>query len=472
MAHPDSPPEPPTPGDAPTSNRRARPAKSATLSAGAIGTGQRRAYTEPTRGTPDAARRTNQRGTPDSAGRLTERRAVALPAPAKGYAIYWCHATPGFGVRVTAAGARAWVAERRVNGKTVRRTLGKVEGRSAISADAARKLMVDVSSELQRGIDRAQEQRAERVERNRVDAEIALTFEDALDQYVKGKRRGKDGLSLKARTVADYRAMVAQGGTSKSGSALADGELYALAHKPVARITADDVRAAYRSASARGARRATYAMQVLRAVLNWHGVKVPGNPLGKDVAGKDRIVLGKTAGDPHPIPPEKLRAWWDAATAATSREAADLYRLMLLTGARGGEVKAITMRDVDLEGGRIVLRDTKNRTDHTLLLSTQAAAIVGHHAAGKRPGSKLFSVGDPRKTLTAINTAAGTDITGHDLRATFASVAEELVSAYALKRMLNHADAGDVTGSHYVGKSETQLRTAWQTVADVIAGAK
>lgn len=50
-------------------------------------------------------------------------------------------------------------------------------------------------------------------------------------------------------------------------------------------------------------------------------------------------------------------------------------------------------------------------------------------------------------------------------------MAEELVSAYALKRMLNHSDAGDVTGGHYIAKSETQLRTAWQTVADFIAPA-
>jgi integrase len=62
------------------------------------------------------------------------------------------------------------------------------------------------------------------------------------------------------------------------------------------------------------------------------------------------------------------------------------------------------------------------------------------------------------------------DITPHDLRATFASVAEELVSAYTLKRMMNHAETGDVTGAHYIGKSEAQLRAGWQAVADFIAG--
>jgi hypothetical protein len=59
-------------------------------------------------------------------------------------------------------------------------------------------------------------------------------------------------------------------------------------------------------------------------------------------------------------------------------------------------------------------------------------------------------------------------VQGHGLRATFASVAEELVSGGALKRMLNHATGGDVTLGHYIGKSEAQLRAAWQTVADFI----
>ncbi len=34
--------------------------------------------------------------------------------------------------------------------------------------------------------------------------------------------------------------------------------------------------------------------------------------------------------------------------------------------------------------------------------------------------------------------------------------------------MLNHAAAGDVTGGHYVAKSEAQLRAGWQSVADFI----
>lgn len=413
---------------------------------------------------------------------LTDGRALALPTPHVGYAIHWCAATPGFGCRVTATGARAWISERRVNGKTKRVTLGRVDGRNAITADAARKLMLTVSSELQQGIDRVAVQRAERQQQAQAATEEQLTLAKALREYVAKKRRAKDGLALKERTKADYLAMIEPGkvkanrGIGVDGrpkpdnEPTADGALYSLAEKPLARISGEDIARLFTALSARGLRQQTYAMQVLRAVLNWHGVAVPDNPLGKEVAGKDRIPLAKSKGDPSPIPPEKLAPWWQAATAKAGSVAADLYRVMLLTGARGGELKAVKVSDVDLDGARITLRDTKNRTDHTLLLSRQAVEIVTPHVIGKKPGALLFDIGDPRKTLQTINKAAEVDITPHDLRATFASVAEELVSAYSLKRMLNHSDAGDVTGGHYVAKSETQLRTSWQAVADFIAG--
>lgn len=403
--------------------------------------------------------------------RLTDTVAAKLPLPKVGIDYHWCKDTPGFGLRVSATGDRAYIFERRVDGKTVRRTLGKAAGAKAISADAARKLKITVSSELQTGVDRVEVKR----EAAKVEKQEGITLATALSEYVKGKRRGKDGLGLKDRTKADYMAMVATGGTSKDGKPFANGALHPLANKSIHKITADDIRKVYKAAEDRGQRQAKYSMQVMRAVLNWHGVTVADSPLAKATAGKDRIVLAATDGDPKPIPPEKLSAWWAAASARSGEEIPDGCRIILLTGARPGEIfgteftPGLLVRDVDLTGGRMVLPDTKNRKDHTVMLSKQALAILEHHCKDKEPTNKVFDVIDVRVTLGQINTAAGvTGITPHKLRHTFASVAEELVSGYALKRMMNHTEAGDVTGNNYVGKSENQLRVAWQTVADFI----
>ena len=382
--------------------------------------------------------------------RLTDTAALKLPLPKTGIDYHWCSDTPGFGVRVSATGDRAYIFERRVEGKTVRRTLGKAAGAKAISASAARDLKIKISGELQNGVDRVEVKR----EAAKVEKQVGVTFATALAEYVKGKRRGKDGLPLKERTKADYMAMVAAGGMAKDGKPFANGALFGLAQKSIHKISADDIRKVYATAESKGQRQAVYAMQVLRAVMNWHGVTVPDSPLSKQTAGKDRIVLAPTAGDPRPIPPEKLSAWWTAASERSGEEIPDGCRLILLTGCRPGEIfgteftPGLLVSDVDLVGGRMVLLDTKNRKDHKVILSKQALAILEPHCKAKKPSEKVFDVIDVRITLGQINQAAGVEgITPHKLRHTFASVAEELVSGYALKRMLNHTEASDVTGS-------------------------
>lgn len=407
--------------------------------------------------------------------KLTDTVARATPLPPAGEAIHWCPRTPGFGLRVSATGSKAYVLERRVEGKTTRRTLGKASGPGAISADAARALQLAVSSELQLGVDRAEV----RKEKRKAAKEDAFTFGDALHQYVAGKTRKKDGLHLKPRTQADYLKMIAPGGTARDGTPFADGPLCPIVNKSIHALTAKDIRELHAASAGRGVRQQTYAMQIVRAVLAWHGIAVEGSPLGKGTAGKNQIALPPTKGDPRPIAPEKLGAWWRAASAMAGHPGADGLRFLLLTGCRPGEVFAsahapgLLVRDVDLDGARVTLLDTKNRKTHRVLLPSQAVEILHQYCAGKTPGVPVFDSTRPTKMLLKINSASGCpDVTPHKLRHTFASVAAELVSAFALRAMVNHSSGGDVTGVHYVATSETQLRAAWQAVADHVVSAE
>ncbi len=431
---------------------------------------------------------------PELDKKLTDGLAARCKPPVDtGYLIYLCKDTPGFGVRVGRAVirngkekvSRAYIMDMYADGKRKRRTIGKAAGRGAISAEDARIIAKKIAGELVQGVDRSKIKTDERKTEQQIKKDLSLTLKVVLHEYVEGKRRGKDGLALKERTKADYLAMVKPGGTKLNGEPKQDGALYSIADRPITQITGDDIRHVYTEALERGQRQATYAMQVLRAVLNWHGVQVPNNPLGKEVAGRDRIVLAPTTGAPKPIPPEYLGAWWRAACEAGTEEvggselAGDYYKFQLLTGCRGVEIlgdaygnEPMRVRDVDVVGARIVLSDTKNRKDHALLLSRQALAIVKRNMKAKKPNARLFPVDDPRKTLQAINKAAGMAplaCQGHDLRATFASVADDLVSSNTVKHMMNHAAAGDVTANYYIGKGEAQLRKGWQDVADFIA---
>jgi integrase len=422
--------------------------------------------------------------------KLTDAVVRSLPLPEAGEVIHWCGESEGFGLRVSATGVKAFVMQRRVNGKDTRRTVGKATGTGAISCDTARSERDAVSGELTKGVDRLEVKRVER----KAEKETGVTLAVALAEYVKGKRRDKGdavALPLKERTKLDYMAMVKAGRTRNDGKPYANGPLYELADIPLVKITAANIKKVYDDAVAKSTRQAVYAMQVLRAVLNWHGVQVPDSPLAKGTAGKVRIVLAKTTGDPTPIPKDRLGAWWTAATAMAGNEGADGCRFILLTGCRPGEVfgsskytgvkgdkpiviaVGLRVRDIDLDNARLRLIDTKNRTDHTVHLSTQALEILSVHCKGKKPDAKVFDVQDPGKTLDAINAAAGvTGITPHKLRHTFASIAAKKCSVFELKAMLNHAATGDVTADHYVDVDDDDLAAAWQRVADFIVKAE
>src|SRR4051812_2055075 len=58
--------------------------------------------------------------------RLTQLAVEKLAPSAAGRTVYWDRHLPGFGVRVTANGAKSWVAMYRVNGKAVMETIGTV----------------------------------------------------------------------------------------------------------------------------------------------------------------------------------------------------------------------------------------------------------------------------------------------------------------------------------------------------------
>jgi len=162
-------------------------------------------------------------------------------------------------------------------------------------------------------------------------------LEAELRDYVDKKRRVKDGLPLKARTKSDYLAAI-EPPRVKGGTKRAAGPLHPIAHKPLATLTASDIRATYEAAARRSLRRAEYAMQILRAVLRWNGVVIPGNPLGSETAGRDRITIttGKgtrlrslpsfsgRGGAPRKGHPRRLRLTTTAS--------------QLLTGCRGVEI--------------------------------------------------------------------------------------------------------------------------------------
>ena len=101
--------------------------------------------------------------------------------------------------------------------------------------------------------------------------------------------------------------------------------------------------------------------------------------------------------------------------------------------------------------------------------TSQKAACAA--ASGKYvfPGEgKSGYINDPRNQIAEIRNKSGVYFTIHDLRRTFISIAESLdISAYAVKKLVNHSTGGDVTAGYVIMDVE-RLRKPMQQITDFI----
>lgn len=393
----------------------------------------------------------------------------ALPLPTKGQRATYHDAggkksVNGLQIRVTANGVKTFSVFKRVaGGKPERITIGKFP---TISIDQARKKAMELVSQLAMG--------ESAVAAKRENDAKALTLADAVVEYVVKQTRTDDQLPLKERTRADYLSMVKPSRLTAAGKPTKGGLLAALASKPIHSLTASAIKAVNdENKVQRGERQSAYAMQLLRAVLNFYGVTVARSPFDKATPKAERVVIPKTrSSDEAPIVEllENLDTLWRAIEALPPTPAADYLRFILLMGCRPSEPLRVQVSDCTLAAGRVVLRDTKTRTDHTLHLSAQALAIVQRQAAGKVGTDKLFpvTVAEVNKVAHELSAITGLAVSAKNLRKVFASVAELLVSAHTYRCIMNRGKRNSEDDKSYLRKTKDQLRAGWQAVADHI----
>ena len=82
--------------------------------------------------------------------------------------------------------------------------------------------------------------------------------------------------------------------------------------------------------------------------------------------------------------------------------------------------------------------------------------------------SKTGYIYEPKKAVNRVVELSGVLFTLHDLRRTFATIADSLdLPAHALKRLLNHKMGNDVTAG-YIMRDVERLRKPMQRIADFL----
>lgn len=374
--------------------------------------------------------------------RLTDTIIKALPSPASGNKIHYDAELPGFGIRVTAAGARAFVLNYRTTaGRERRITIGQYPTwKVAPAREEAKRLRREIDS----GRDPLGEERAERE---------APTVADLCRRYreehlpKKRERSGLDDVRLIEREV-----------------------LPRLARVKVADVTFSDVDRMHREMTRRGApiranRAVALCSKMFALAIRWGwrtdnpAKGIERNPEHK----RERFLAG-----------DEVARLTAALAEHRDQQAADIIRMLLLTGARRGEVLAMRWADLDLEAGVWVkpAATTKQKKLHRVPLSAPARQLL---AGIPRTGEHVFSTrdGEHRREIkgswAAICRAAKLEaVRVHDLRHSYASfLVSAGLSLPVIGALLGHTQAQ--TTARYAHLFDDPLRAATERVGAIVA---
>jgi len=388
--------------------------------------------------------------------KLTKSFVEKVPFEKTGQIFYRDSELLGFGLRVGKS-AKVYYAEAKLHGKTVRKSIAR---HNVVSLDEARSQAKSYLAEISRGKNPHDEEKARKAK--------LVTLSEVLDNYIEA--RG----NLQRSTIQDYRHTF-------------DAYLHDWLRKPAIEISKDMVELKFRKISQTSPSQANKTMRNFRAVMNYAIMKYEDsngdsifrhNPVIRitQLRAWHRAVRRDTL-----IKHYDLAPWYQAVinlsndSIAPNREVVkDFLLLVLFTGLRRNEAAKLTWNRVDLKDKTIVIKDTKNHTDHILPLTDFLHDLLTKRkddAKTKYVFPNETNTGymtDPKKQIANVIKESGVNFSTHDLRRTFITIAESLdISAYALKRLLNHKMTNDVTAGYIISDVE-RLRVPMQKITDYI----
>jgi len=274
----------------------------------------------------------------------------------------------GLRVRVTAAGAKSYVFESKVNGKTLRRTIGDAGAWTIVDATAeANRLRVLVDNKTDpRELDR---QRAEEAARSIALAQAqavaetmalaaqALTAGEVWGRYL-AERRPRWG----ERNYADHVSMADPGGRARQRMTgmTKPGPLAPILAMRLVDLDAKAIEAwAIKESKDRPAR-VRLALRLLKAFLRWAAAE-PGLSDKVDPAAanakKAREAAGKAKPKDDVLERGQLSAWFERVRQLHNPVISAYLQTLLLTGARPGEVLAMRWDDLNTQWMGLTIRD-------------------------------------------------------------------------------------------------------------------
>ena len=378
--------------------------------------------------------------------RLTDAVVRKLEPPETGHAIHWDAAVPGFGLRVTSAGFKSFVLNYRVKGtgRERRTTIGSFGDWTTAGAR-------DKAKQLRRMVDDGGDPLGD-VESDREAPTVADLIERFETEHLPRRRPS---------TQKGYRQM------------LAKHIRPALKHLKVSEVTYSDIDRLHRKITKNSGpyaanRTIAVVSKMFSLAIKW-GMRTDHPARGVEFNAEDERKRYLSNGE--------LTRLTAALAEYSDQQAANVVRVLLLTGARSSEVFGMRWDQLDFETGiwSKPASSTKQKAHHSVPLSApllQLLSGIERKSEFIFPSERgLDHIVTIRKAWAAICKAA--NISGlhvHDTRHSFASqLASGGASLPLIGALLGHSS--EATTKRYVHLFQDPQRQAVERVGAIVTAA-
>lgn len=378
---------------------------------------------------------------------ITQKRLEDLERPARGNRLYFDPAIRGFAVRVTAAGAIAFVFNYRVKGRERRFTIGR---HPDLKLAEAREEAIRLRGEVLKGRDPLDMRASERE---------APTMGDLAHDYFEfyaNKRKRKSSLRIDRQMLDNLI-------------------LPRFKHWQVAAVTRRDVESLHstlRATPYRANRVLALLSKMFSLANEWHSQ----NPVWRADNPVENVAHFPEERRERWLREDEIERLTTALAAHKNQSAANAIRLILLTGSRKTEVLSARWEDFDLNLGMWTKPSahTKQKRVEHVPLSNAAVGLLGEMRKtsdseflfpGRRAGQPLQEIKNVWAELCASAQLENARV--HDLRHTYAShLVSSGVPLAVVGKLLGHTQSQ--TTERYAHLAESPLRDAANKFAKML----
>lgn len=271
--------------------------------------------------------------------------------------VYWDALTPSLGLRVTSTGAKSYIFETRLHGKTLRITIGDIR---TYTINDAQSIATEYKALTNRGIDPRSmiaDEKAKGIALKTEAMRHAVTFGDVWPLYIEANKS-----SWGERHLADHIRLALAGGQprQRSKKLTIAAPLHALSSLLLSDLTGERIASWLQEESHLRPTSAAQSYRLLRAFIRWSQGKAEYRgliPHDAYSATAVRKSVPKSKPKDDCLQREQLPSWFDAVQKINNPVISAYLQALLITGARRDELISLRWQDIDFKWKVLTIRD-------------------------------------------------------------------------------------------------------------------